>query len=205
MGMMQIAHHRVPEAADALARAMLDEPSGRWLLPDEQEFLVAFRQLYADLIGLALDEGRVDAWGDPFVGMAVWLRRPALTDQPPPSAGRTASRSGGIFPAHAMDRVERFTAVIRQLHAEARPDEHAYLDTIAVLPTHRGRGIASCLLEVGHAWADEIGLPCALETATARNVRFYRHHGYAIRAESPLPGSGLHFTSMRREDTAEPA
>jgi len=195
---VKLTRVRVEEAADALARGMLDEPSGRWLVPDPTELLIVFRQLYANLIRLALDEGRVDVWGDPFVGVAVWLRRPALRDPAPPDGAGTRGPSDGIFPALAQDRVERYAAVIQQLRERVRPDEHAYLDTIAVLPAHRGQGIASRLLEAGHAWSDEAGLPCALETETERNVEFYRRRGYEVRAEAPLPGSGLRITSLRR-------
>jgi GNAT superfamily N-acetyltransferase len=176
---------------------MLDEPSGRWLVPDVQEFLVTFRQRYAHLILLALEEGRVDAWGDPLVGVAVWLRRPALADAASPDTTGAARQPTG-FPAHTVARVERYAAITRQLRERVRPDEHAYLDSIAVLPAHRGHGIASRLLEVGHAWADGLRLPCALETATSRNVEFYRRRGYEVRAESPVPHSDLRITAMRR-------
>ena len=71
MRLIEVGHDRVAEAADALARAMLDEPGGRWLLPDQDEFLAVHCELYAALIGLALDEGHVDAWGEPMVGLAV--------------------------------------------------------------------------------------------------------------------------------------
>lgn len=196
--MVRLARDRAPDAADILARAMLDEPSGRWLVPDEQEFLLTFQRIYAHLIRLALDEGRVDAWGDPPVGVAIWLRRPALTDEPPPRVTGAASQAGAIFPVHATARVERLAAVIRQLREWVRPDEHAYLDTLAVLPTHREGGIASRLLDAGHAWADGAGLPCALETASTRNVEFYRRHGYEVRATAPVPGSELVISAMRR-------
>lgn len=189
---------RVTEAADVLARAMADEPCSRWLLPDRDEFLAVHREVFTALIRLALDEGRVDTLGDPFVGVAVWLRRPAVVLGQPPQR-----HLGGTspFPAHASERVERLAAVLRQLRERARPDEHAYLDTIAVLPEARRRGIATGLLETGHAWADAQGLPCALETASRKNVAFYARRGYAVVAELALPGSGLTVTSMRRAQT----
>ena len=192
---MSLQVDRVAEAADVLSRAMVDEPFSRWLLPDHDEFLTVHRQLFAALIGLALDEGRVDTWGDPIAGVAVWLHRPAVV----PNQGRGRLLGGpGVFPAHASERAERFAGVIRDLREHARPDEHAYLDTMAVLPQFRRRGIATGLLELGHTWADSRGLPCALETETARNVAFYERRGYEVVAEQPLPGFGSTVTSMRR-------
>lgn len=192
---MSFQRDHVAEAADVLSRAMVDEPFSRWLLPDRDEFLAVHRGLFAALISLALDEGRVDTWGDPIAGVAIWLHRPAITPgkHPVPPLGGSS-----VFPAHATERVERFATVLRHLRERARPDEHAYLDTIAVLPEFRRRGIATGLLEVGHTWADEEALPCALETETARNVGFYERRGYEVVAEQPLPGSGLTVTSMRR-------
>ena len=197
MGTVVVTPDRVVEAANALARGMLDEPAGRWLVPDEQEFLVTFRQTYAHLIRLALEEGRVDGWGDPLAGVAVWLRRPALAGAVSPRTPGATQRPTG-FPAHALVRVQRYAAITRQLRERVRPDEHAYLDSIAVLPAHRGHGIASRLLEAGHAWADGLRLPCALETATARNVAFYRRRGYEVRATAPLPDCDLRISALRR-------
>jgi GNAT superfamily N-acetyltransferase len=193
--MMPIHNDRVAEAADVLVRAMVDEPFSRWLLPDRDEFLAVHHHLFAALIRLALDEGHVDTWGDPIGGVAVWLHRPAVVP-----GQRSVRPLGGsnAFPTHASERVERFAAVLRRLRECARPDEHAYLDTIAVLPEFRRRGIATGLLDMGHAWADGEGLPCALETDTAKNVAFYARRGYGVVAELPLPGSGLTVTSMRR-------
>jgi GNAT superfamily N-acetyltransferase len=193
--MMSSQIDRVAEAAEVLAQAMVDEPLSRWLLPDRDEFLAVHYDLFVELIRLAFAEGRVDTWGDPIVGVAVWLRRPAVV----PGRRSVPSLGGaGAFPAHAVERVERFAAVLRHLRERARPDEHAYLDTIAVLPESRRRGIGTGLLDMGHAWADGEGLPCALETDTSRNVAFYTRRGYAVVAELPLPGSGLTVTSMRR-------
>jgi GNAT superfamily N-acetyltransferase len=192
------------EAVDVLARAMVDEPLSRWLLPDPDEFLAVHRGLHEALIELAFDEGYVDTWGEPIVGVAVWLHRPSLDADGSRSSAKPPQQLGGprFFPGHALARVERISAVIRQLRERARPDEHAYLDTLAVLPEYRRRGIATHLLEAGHAWADAEGLPCALDTETARNVAFYARRGYAVVAELPLPGSGLTVAAMRRQSRA---
>ena len=197
---MRMLDDKVAEAADTLARAMVDESFSRWLLPDPNEFLSVHRDLYASLIRLALDEGRVDLWGEPVVGVAVWLHRPSLDAAGSLPTGTAARQLPGpsVFPAHAATRVARFAAVIRQLRERARPDEHAYLDTMAVLPANRRRGIASHLLEAGHAWADAAGLPCALDTEMARNVAFYGHRGYRVIGRLPLPGSDLTVAAMRR-------
>ncbi len=199
MKLIEVGHDRTAEAADTLARAIVDEPSGRWLLPDPDEFLAVHRALYAALIRLALDEGHVDAWGEPMVGVAVWLERPSIREARPPSTGAgTVHHLPEVFPPHATDRAERYATVIRQLRECARPDRHTYLDSMAVLPGYRRQGIASALLEAGHRWADAARLPCALDTESPGNVDFYQRRGYQVIAELPVPGSNLRITAMRR-------
>ena len=86
MDLVSITSDRIPEAAAALSRAMLDEPGGRWLLPDEDEFLAVHEQLYIGTMTQAMNVGRVDAWGDPLVGVALWLERPPIDDPPKPAS-----------------------------------------------------------------------------------------------------------------------
>ena len=198
---MTMSRDQVVVAADTLARAMIDEPSSRWLLPDPDEFRTVHRELYEALIRLALDEGRVDTWGEPTVGVAVWLVRPPISEVGAP-AERGKRRLPDAFPPHATERVERYSAVIRRLRERVRPERHVYLDTMAVLPEHRRRGIASRLLEAGHAWADAAGLACALDTETAQNVTFYEHRGYRTVARLRVPGSDLTVSGMRRRRVA---
>lgn len=68
---------------------------------------------------------------------------------------------------------------------------------LGVLAAHRRNGIATALLEEGHAWADELGLPVALETDTDENVAFYERRGYVVTAREPLPDSDRDLVAMR--------
>jgi len=199
MRLVRLTRDRLLESADVLARAMADESSLRWVLPDDDEFLDVYREVDQALIAHALEDGHVDGWGEPLVGIAVWLRRPRLvTECPSMTAPPLRRATDDIYPAHAIHRVERYSAIIRQLRQRARPDEHAYLDSIAVLPGYRRHGIATHLLGAGHEWADSTGLPCALDTASDRSVAFYERRGYRRVAELPLADSGLTITAMRR-------
>ena len=46
--------------------------------------------------------------------------------------------------------------------------------------------------------ADAAGLPCYLETETAANVGYYRHHGFEVRTEWDVPPDGPHMWGMLR-------
>lgn len=185
---------RIGEAAETLARAMLDEPLGRWLLPDPVEFIEVHEQLFAETMMRALDGGRVDACGDPFVGVAVWFERPSIDEDPPGPTSDMAT----LVPEHATSRVDQVSRLLHLMRRQARPDRHVYLDGIGVLPDHRRRGYATGLMRAGFDWADSFDLPCSLETLDPDNVTFYRHLGFEVVAAEPLVGSGLTMTSMRR-------
>lgn len=199
MSVRPVTGELIGEAADVLAEAMLDDLAAEYLVPDPVERLEFHRLLFRSSIERALDSGRVDAWGDPIVGVAIWLRRPPVTESlaaparstVPPEASRRLGPDG-------TSRAERFRATMRRLRELARPDGHAYLDSVGVLRAHRRRGIATALLEAGHHWADAAGIPCALDTLTDANIAFYRKRGYRVVAEAAVPDSDLVLTAMRR-------
>ena len=87
---------------------------------------------------------------------------------------------------------------MQRLRAVARPDRHVYLDELAVVAGHRRHGIATALMEAGHGWADDLGLPVALDTDTDENVAFYERRGYEVVAREPLPYTDRDLVAMRR-------
>ena len=186
----------VGEAADVLAQVMHDDPVGSFLIPDPIERLDHGRRHYRWLIERALDEGRVDALGNPVVAVAVWLRRPAL-EGPAPARSHTTVAASPPLPPEALERLDRIAEVMRLLRRASRPDEHVYLDTLGTLPGWRRQGLATRLLAAGHAWADRLKLPRALDTETDENVGFYRRRGYRVIASANVPGSELRITAMR--------
>jgi len=151
--------------------------------------------------GLAI--GRVDVCGDPPLGVAVWLRRPALGEPEPPRPPRPSLRD--VLPAEVIEALARFEAAMQRLRAIARPDRHVYLDEIGVLVAHRRQGIATALMEAGHRWADDLGLPIALDTDTDENVAFYERRGYEVMARERLPDTDRDLVAMRRRRPEKPS
>jgi hypothetical protein len=58
-------------------------------------------------------------------------------------------------------------------------------------------------MEAGHAWADDLGLPAALDTDAEENVAFYTRRGYVVMARERLPDSGCELVAMRRRPPAD--
>ncbi len=189
-------------AADVLGMAMEDDPLLPYLIPHAARRRKIARAIYLPNVQRAIHEGRADAVGRPMAGVALWIVRPALAAGHPPPA-RTPSPAVRdplieLLGADGAGRARTFAAAMQELRRLARPDRHAYLDTVGVAPEHRRRGFATLLLEAGHAWADAAGLPCALDTLTDENATFYRRRGYRVVGTIDVPGSSLRITAMRR-------
>lgn len=193
MTLWRLPPDRGPEAVDVLLEVFPDFPGSHALDPAEERRIA--RLLHERTIESGLVTGRVDVWGDPPIGIAVWLRRPALHDPEPPMPPRPSLRS--VLPAEVIGPLMRFDAAMQRLRATSRPDRHLYLDMLGVLPAHRRNGIATALLEAGHAWAGDLGLPVALDTDTDENVSFYERRGYAVMAREPLPDTDRDLVAMR--------
>lgn len=194
MPIWSLARDRSADAVDVLGRVFPEFPGSDLVDAGERAEIARLLHRRTTESGLAI--GRVDVWGDPIIGLAVWMRRPAVDEPEAPRPNRPGLADQ--LPAAVVDRLRRFNETMQGLRAVARPDRHLYLDELGVLPEHRRQGIASALLEAGHAWADELGLPCALDTDTDENVRFYERRGYEAIASERVPGSDLVITAMRR-------
>ncbi|HSK93571.1 MAG TPA: GNAT family N-acetyltransferase [Candidatus Angelobacter sp.] len=194
MPVWTITADRAAEAADVLWSIFPDFPGSEALDRKERDRIAAL--LHARTIEAGLGSGRIDAWGDPIVGLAVWLRRPGLDEPARPPAAQPDLRQ--VVPASVADGLERFDATMQRLRAVSRPDRHVYLDMLGVLPAHRRRGIATALLDAGHAWAEGLGLPCALDTDLDENVAFYQRRGYEVVGRERLPDGDHDLVAMRR-------
>lgn len=189
------ARDRVVEAVDVLLEVFPDFPGSNRLSAGEKRRTA--RLIHERTVESGLAIGRLDAWGDPPVGVAVWLRRAALDEPEKPRPSRPSLSD--LLPPDVVDALRRFDAAMQRLRALSRPDAHVYLDMIGVLPAHRRQGIATALMEAGHAWADDLGLPVALDTDTEENVPFYTRRGYVVMARERLPDSDRELVAMRRQ------
>lgn len=72
---------------------------------------------------------------------------------------------------------------------ETDPDEF-YLDTVATFPAHRGKGVATALINATIARADEAHLPAALlvEKNNTRAASLYHTLGFRYRDDRPFAG-----------------
>ncbi len=187
---------RSAEAAGVLARAFLNDPFYRYVMPDPDGRPERIGWWMACLVRYGLRYGVIEVDCAPAAGAAIWLppSQPMIDPLRMGSAGLVlAPFRLGLTAFRRLLEVDR---VWDGLHRR-EPRPHWYLLAIGVDPDRQGQGIGGGLLRSGLARADAAGLPCYLETMTDRDVAFYRKHGFTVVAEGRI-GNGSPFWTMRR-------
>lgn len=73
-----------------------------------------------------------------------------------------------------------------------------YLYNLSVSRKAQGKGIASRLMRPMLDFCDRENMVCYLETNKESNVSLYRHYGFALEEQTPIPGSDvLHYAMTR--------
>ena len=198
---------RDAEAADLAAliettsRAYRADPLIRYYVRDDARQADGLRRLFDFCLReQALPHGQVTMTRDGS-GCAAWL--------PPANARASMSLLEQLLLLPRMARicsparVPRLLATMRLLerhHPTAPP--HHYLYLLGVLPERQRQGLGSALLQAGLRPIDQAGAATYLETASERNLAFYRRHGFAVTGEAPLPSGGPTVWFLWREPQA---
>src|SRR5690606_6046955 len=136
---------------------------------------------------------------DKLAGISVWVRSGGAEPEPKPeeNSEEMAAMVREVYGEYAA-RLGQVTALTEAAHPTGRP--YLYLQQMAVLPTHRGRGLGSAMLRFGLRVADDEGLPAYLEASTPRNRALYERHGFVdFGAPIRLPEGGPELQPMLRE------
>ncbi len=179
----------VARVALTASRAFADDPVLRWFLPDDDEYQALSRRLIAFMSRRW--QATDSQWcTDDGVAMAGWAPpgRPEVEVDPPDID-------------HPPWRLERFGAVGAAMAEHTPPGPHWYLNMLATHPDWQRQGLGQALMSVVFELADDESVPCYLETETAANVAYYRHHGFDVRSEWDLAtddSQGPHMWGMVR-------
>lgn len=179
----------IARSASTIHRAFADDPVMRWFYPDDVEYDTDMPGLAATLVRRWIATSTL--WcTDDAVAIAGW--------RPP---GRPEVSVDGPQVEHPEWRLARFAAIGSALAANTPPEPHWYLNMLATHPDWQRQGLGGALMSEVFAVADEAGLACYLETETAANVAYYRHHGFEVRTEWDLRAGddvGPHMWGMLR-------
>lgn len=197
---INLPSERLAEAVDVLARSFHDDPNHVDLFPNESVRARALPNEFAAACRDGLDAGHVYAaiHGDELVGVAVWLP-PWMFPHSLRRLLRTVPdmvRLLAVAP-WSVRRLRQFTTGMATLHP---PQPYWYLEVVGVDPAMQGRGIGTQLLDPILTQADETGRLCYLETASERNVAWYRGFGFEVREAgiSVTPEGPPNWTMLRQ-------
>lgn len=183
--------------AGVLARAFYNDPSVVHIEPDNVRRAQMLPMIYEVATRHAHLFGEAYTSAPDIEGAALWITPGSgdfTRDQMAAAGGNRLSVAMG------PEAFGRFTALMTHmggLRRTAMPSSHWYLNILGVEPSRQGMGIGSRLIQPVLERADESGVPCYLETMKARNVAFYRQHGFEIAVEGSL-NEGSHYWTMRR-------
>ena len=113
---------------------------------------------------------------------------------------------GEVLEAFGPEASERMLAMVGELevqHERLTDGPHLRFEFFGVLPERQGTGLGSKLIDHGHRRADELGLPCYLETFTEKNVRYYERRGYRVIGEYVV-GEGVPVYGLARPPGGPP-
>lgn len=127
-------------------------------------------------------------------GAAVWL-----SPEDAATFGENDAADRHLFKEFMYDDGARYDSVWDWIDAQIPARRIWYLDQLGVMPSARGKGHGSALVEFGLRFADEAREPAFLETATQRNADWYRTFGFEVVLRTEAPGGGPTVWFMVRE------
>ncbi|MEG3175000.1 GNAT family N-acetyltransferase [Sphingomonas sp. RB3P16] len=178
--------------AALLARAFAEDPAMSYVFPDPADRAVRLPRLFTLLFDAEVANGirLVTAGGE---ATTLW-RAP----------GRAADGVlDMLLHAWPMWRalggaIGRALAVSSAIQAHFPAEPCWYLHIAGCDPAAQGRGLGAAAVRAGLDRIAGSGLPAYLETATERNLPFYRALGFELTAEWSVPKGGPRFWSMQR-------
>jgi hypothetical protein len=180
-----------------LSRAFYNEPSIRYMMPDERvrrallpwffsSVVIPASQLYGEIYTTANIEGGA-LWISP--GRAFTFGRIVRTGilAVPFKVG------WGTF-----KRCMNLTARVEEVHKRLAGGPHWYLAAHGVEASKPEKAIAGALIEPVLSRADSDGLPCYLETFDERDLPFYEERCFRIAGAGRIPGGGPNFWALMK-------
>jgi ribosomal protein S18 acetylase RimI-like enzyme len=182
---------------EVLAAAFFHSAVFAFLHPDTERRARRLPALLAAMTRLAVRHGEATALGSPPHAVALWLY---LDREPLTEADYAAAGMGDVnalLDAGETERVAALTGHMDDAHTRVMDGPHWYLPFLAVAPAYQGQGMGSLLMRHVLDRASAAGLPCYLDSADERNVRFYGRLGFRIVETGVVPGSELRTWALR--------
>ena len=200
------ARSDVEACARVLAAAFQDDPGTIVFEPDPDRRAEVLPAFFSSFIAASLTEGGgILVSGDPVTGVASWFGPERHGPSPDAMGGHGF---GDVLERSGPEASQRLLAMVGEIEAQHEGlahGEHLRLQFFGVEPGRQRSGIGSALIDHGHRRADELGLPCYLETFAEANVRFYERRGYRIVGEFTVGDGTRGYGMVREPSTSAPS
>ena len=200
LSMTVIDPHQINDAAHVLSRAFYHDPLFQYLFPEDSTRKNLSFYTFKFIISHAYKKGFILSTSPSLEGIAVWLPSSSihrnLIDQIRFGALTIYLKQG----KEIINRQVSASEYMKSLHRSQLSVPHLYLSTIGIDETHRGKGLASSLIQPMLDKADREGLPCYLDTHNENNVGLYQRFGFRVAHESVIPDSNVRHWAMIRHN-----
>jgi ribosomal protein S18 acetylase RimI-like enzyme len=188
----------VDRAAQVISQAFVDDPLTSFMFPNKAtrvKTLHTFSRIYSEI---NIRNGRGHGVGEPVLGVAFW-KFPTQEDLSI-SVKSVVKFLPLLFSMYPIGywRARAILSRIETLHKKYAAEPHFYLDNLAVLPSARGRGLASKLIRPILEMADAHKSVAYTDTVTQANVPLYEHFGFQCVEASPVNGTGITVYALRK-------
>ena len=165
-----------------IVEAFRADPSIRVLIPTDKEYNASFPRTTANMVwalgaSYGMSDVAVDKKGQ-ICCSALW-EPGAMTFM---GALRFIYMFGAMFVMSGFVKTLRagafFLALEGKRHKHAPTADH--LQILGTLPTEQSKGFGGQNIKRGIERATAKGVPCYLESTNARNVPFYKRHGFRV-------------------------
>ena len=163
----------VPVLTETIAAAFHDDPTMRWIVPDEDRRLAIGPAVFRPFVDGIQRLG--DTWmTEDGAAAALWIP-PGHTVPAPEDAEEFEGQVAAVL--HA-DELERLGALVAVMDSNLPSEPHAHLNLFGTVPARQGQGLGSTLFRAVLPRLDRDGIPAYLEATTDRNRRLYERHGF---------------------------
>ncbi len=189
------------EACDVAGSAFENDPIMVFTYPDEAERKQNASYGFYMLYNYGIKNRLAFATSSNLEGIAIWL---------PPGkiylSTWTMMKNGGFYTMRKvglkLKAMKRSLVVFKyeeERHKHLVPQDHWYLQNIAVKPEEQGKGHGGQLLKTMIKHLERENLPIYLETNTEKNVSIYQRYGFEVLEHAIIPDTDVPFWGMLRK------
>lgn len=174
---------------DALKLAFVTDPATRWVWPDPQKYLSHFPSFVKAFGGKAFSYKSAHYIGNYF-GAALWL---------PPNVHPDVDALIALLQNSASEEAQKDDPEVFEKMSGFHPNEpHWYLPLLGVDPLYHGKGFGSALMEYAIISCDKDNKYAYLESSNAKNIPFYKRHGFELLGTIQVNTSPPIFPMLRK-------